>query len=68
MKYSYMIAVLAVFGLVSAEALTVQDKLDSAQAKKLFSNFVGKFQRNYRTSSEYNNRLSNFMKNYQIVQ
>lgn len=43
MKYSYVIAVLAVFGLVSVEAVTVKDKLDAAQAQKLFSGFVGKF-------------------------
>jgi hypothetical protein len=58
MKYSYLIAVLAVFGIVSTEAITVQEKLDMAQAKKLFGNFVSKFQRNYRNNDEYNKRLS----------
>ena len=67
MKFSYFVAVLALFGVASTNALQLKNKLSKAGVEKEFSNFVSKFGRNYKSSEEYNTRLGNFAKNYQRV-
>jgi len=67
MKYSSIVAVLAIFGVVSVNSLSVKSRVEAAQTERLFSGFVSKFQRNYRSNDEYANRLSNFAKNLEIV-
>ena len=67
MKFSYFVAVLALLGVASIDALQLKNKLSKAAVEKEFSNFIGKFGRNYKSSEEYNTRLGNFAKNYQRV-
>ena len=67
MKFSTIVAVLALFGVASTNAIQIKNKVDAAQTEKLFSNFISKFQRNYRDKGEYQVRLSNFAKNLEVV-
>ena len=67
MKYSTVVAVLALFGVASVNTLQIKDQLASNQAQKLFSNFVSKFGRNYKNNEEFTKRLNNFQKNLEII-
>lgn len=67
MKFSSIVAVLALLGVVSVEAVQVKNKLQTSQVEKSFNSFVSKFQRNYKSQKEYQTRLSNFAKNLEIV-
>lgn len=53
MKFSSIIAVLALLGVVSVEAVQVKNKLETSQVEKQFTKFVSKFQRNYKNQGEY---------------
>ena len=64
MKRTVMIAVLALVGVISANALTVtQDEAATA-----FNSFTSRFSRNYKSSAEYNKRLSIFKRNLEIIE
>lgn len=65
MKFTTIVAVLALFGVVSS--VSIKNKIEVAQTEKLFANFLSKFGRNYKSSEEYTTRLANFAKNVDIV-
>lgn len=67
MKFTTVVAVLALFGVITTNAVSIQSKLEENNVKKVFAAFTNKFQRSYKNQGEYQDRLSNFMKNYQIV-
>ena len=67
MKFTSVVAVLALFGVVSVNSISIKNKVESSQTQKLFSNFVSKFARNYKNQDEFNTRLSNFAKNLDII-
>jgi hypothetical protein len=67
MKFTTIVAVLALFGVVSVNGLQIKGKIQAAQTEKLFSNFISKFSRNYKNNNEYATRLGHFSKNVDIV-
>ena len=67
MKFASIVAVLALFGVVSVNSLSIKNRVEAAQTEKQFANFITKFSRNYKNNDEYVSRLSNFAKNLEIV-
>ena len=67
MKFSTFVAVLALFGITSTNAVSIKNKLGTSHVEKQFAGFISKFGRNYKSSEEYNTRLSNFQKNLDII-
>jgi C1A family cysteine protease len=67
MKFTTIVAVLALFGVVSVNAIQIKNKVGAAQTEKQFANYISKFSRSYRSNEEYQARLSNFAKNLDIV-
>ena len=53
MKFPSIIAVLALLGVASVDALQLKNKIETSQVEKQFQNFVSKFQRNYKNTEEY---------------
>ena len=64
MKRTSIIAVLAVIGVLSANALTITQN----EASTAFNSFTSRFSRNYKSKEEYNKRLNIFKKNLEIIE